>query len=484
MKKEAPEKIIYNCHTHIFTINHVPQEFGKTIVPKWIKISHVRWFYKKFLEDGIKIKWLKAIISFFQKIDQLLSKVYFVKWIYIFLKAIVIWPLLILKDVLQVDLILNDQFKSLLNRYLNLVRYADTQPGRDEAFGGQDFVLRLLMDYYPSNTKFIVLPMDMEFMDAGLPKVSYKQQMVQLKALKQSDYFGDKILPFVFADPRRIETNPRKEIDYIIDLLEKDAFTGIKIYPALGYYPFDKNLIPIYEYAQEKEIPIITHCISGIVYYRGKKDPKWNYHPVLKQKKDQTISFISLPEKKNKNFTVNFTHPMNYECLLNPDLLNAYLGTNEDNRKDLSNLKICLAHFGGEDHWKKYLKDGSSDYGRQYLINRDPKTLRGKNNNQVWKHTSWLPIICDLMSTYKNLYTDISYILHDHHLMPVLKDLITQESAIRDKILYGTDFYVVNSQSTEKELFNEIKFFLEDDDFLRISNLNPRNFLSSKLNNF
>jgi hypothetical protein len=42
-----------------------------------------------------------------------------------------------------------------------------------------------LKQQYPPNTKFIVLPMDMEFMKAGRPKQGYREQMQQLALIKK-----------------------------------------------------------------------------------------------------------------------------------------------------------------------------------------------------------------------------------------------------------------------------------------------------------
>jgi len=84
------------------------------------------------------------------------------------------------------------------------------------------------------------------------------------------------LLPFLFLDPRRIaatrnNTSKHKNYEnYAKHLLRSQQFDGIKLYPALGYYPFDKNLIEMYLFAQENEIPIITHCIEGTVFIEVK----------------------------------------------------------------------------------------------------------------------------------------------------------------------------------------------------------------------
>src|SRR6185436_827568 len=65
--------------------------------------------------------------------------------------------------------------------------------------------------------------------------------------------------------------------------IEKKKFNGFKIYPALGYYPFDVQLLPLWKYAADHQIPILTHCIRGTIFYRGSKKTEWDYHPVYKQ---------------------------------------------------------------------------------------------------------------------------------------------------------------------------------------------------------
>jgi predicted TIM-barrel fold metal-dependent hydrolase len=66
------------------------------------------------------------------------------------------------------------------------------------------------------------------------------------------------------ADPRRPEV-----VNYVIDALKRGC-KGVKTYPNLGYFPYDKRLYPVYEYCQANNVPILTHCSpSNPVYYRG-----------------------------------------------------------------------------------------------------------------------------------------------------------------------------------------------------------------------
>ena len=136
-------------------------------------------------------------------------------------------------------------------------------------------------------------------------------------------------------------------------------------------------------------------------------------------------------------------------------------------------LKICLAHFGGDNEWKKYLKDS------------EPSS---KNNEESWfddekpwseDKRSWLKIIMDLMrsnSSNNNIYADISYTAHKTNLLPLVKVLINT-LGIREKILYGSDFYMVQREETEREFSINLRGYLGEDDFNQIARINPDVFL-------
>ncbi len=100
--------------------------------------------------------------------------------------------------------------------------------------------------------------MDMDYMDAGKPIANYRAQLDDL--LKVTKNNKTNLFPFIFADPRRIAaTCDLNGVDcyeyYMLRNLSRKTFYGIKMYPALGYYPFDKNLIETYKFAQDHQIP-------------------------------------------------------------------------------------------------------------------------------------------------------------------------------------------------------------------------------------
>lgn len=419
----------------------------------------------------------------------------------------------------------------LAKRYLAIGKYAfhTTQGG----------TFRQLRRQYPDNSRLVVLPMDMEYMSAGQPRKRYRDQMQELADLKASKSCKDCLLPFIFVDARRCvslaeEKSSQQEdkifFDYvwendtivlkdcfIKDFIEVHGFIGFKIYPALGYYPFDPRLLPLWKYAAEKEIPILTHCIRGTIFYRGNKEWDWNRHPVFMQSMERidedtepiNLAPLDLPQMKNVDFSYNFTHPMNYLCLLEEPLLRKVIAkelekqTDSDLKnifgytdqhtvlaRDLRTLKICLAHFGGDDEWAKYYEKDryyfsnelmqDPDKGLNFFCNKKGEPKKGKIE-QIWKSADWYSIICSMMLQYDNVYADISYILHDTAaIQPLLKQTL-ENVKLRKKVLYGTDFFVVRNHKTDKNMLTEYEEGLSQADFTVIAKINPRKFLYNKI---
>ncbi|HEY9177507.1 MAG TPA: hypothetical protein VIN07_07450, partial [Flavipsychrobacter sp.] len=52
------KKRIINSHTHIFTIDHVPNEFGRALLPRMLSkiltIRVVKWYFKNYTVRGSK----------------------------------------------------------------------------------------------------------------------------------------------------------------------------------------------------------------------------------------------------------------------------------------------------------------------------------------------------------------------------------------------------------------------------------------------
>lgn len=246
------EKNIYNCHAHIFTNKNLPNRFlfRCPIVPAlrfkpffWLLNYPVRWFLNLLL-------WISPFDD-----------------------------------------------HGFFNRYAAFIKAAHRTEREN---------LQRLIDYYPEDSKFIILPMDFKYMEAGNVKENIDQQHKVLCELAESR--SDIIIPFAHIDPRR--HNARQMLE---DLVENHNFKGVKIYPTLGYPPDQPRLMAeIYPYMVEKNIPLMAHCSKGSVNIRGMgREKAWEY-----------------------------AHPNRYISIM----------------QKFPDLRICLAHFGGSREWKYHLK--------------------------------------------------------------------------------------------------------------------------------
>jgi len=374
--------------------------------------------------------------------------------------------------------------RALYMRYINIAQFAkyETQNG----------VLDALTHNFPDRTRFIVLPMDMDYMQAGKCRDSYPMQLKELAALKDEPKWKDILFPFIFAHPERISKTPGYA-DEIKTGLTKGTFAGIKLYPALGYFPFEKELLPTYLFAAENGIPIITHCIRGVIYYRGKRKKAWYTHPLIKNRDGSALELYSF---NNSKFATHFTHPLNYLFLLEPyylmQLLDSYndpqldalFEYNKQTRilgKDLKKLKLCFGHFGGEDEWRNYLEHDRTMADQRFMQHPD-SGIDFLDTEKILTHyfgTSWYTIIRSMMYQYENVYADISFILHDIEIISLLKETLRVEK-VRDRVLFGTDFYVVRNHGSDKELYLNLKGRLSEADFERIACDNPDRFLTTR----
>lgn len=423
MASAHPDFEIINCHTHCFTVNHVPDDFARGMF-LFYKLFPIRW-----IKNHQVIRWL---------LRQLNKR----------------WVISILGRV-------SPNTVKTLGRLRAFAAFYELESQRE--------MIDLLRGYYPSNTKFILLTMDMEYMAAGASISPFSEQLDELARIKSIPEYHDILYPFVFADPRRENVTT-----LVKQRIESGAFSGIKIYPALGYFPFDKGLKDVYQYAIEKNLPIITHCIRGPVYYRGKmKDVFGNRttHPIP--------ACQPLVNDRENPFIVNFTHPLNYECLLNKEILRKHWN---DDSVDLSKLKMCLGHFGGNDEWMKYLTDPwlPAERSSGNALDIDVPWFDVIENDEIKSRAfSWFSVVCALMERYENVYADVSYTLSDERIFPLLKLLLTSShfEKISEKILFGTDFYVVSKAGSEREMSIKLRGYLGDHLFKKIAGENPRKFL-------
>lgn len=290
--------------------------------------------------------------------------------------------------------------------------------------------------------------------------VQFEETLKEEKKEIEKKYSEKRILPFICIDPRRTDwkiskddKKKREMIDFI-EYWRKRGFRGIKIYPPLGYFPWDKDLHKVYSYAIEHEIPIITHCSPGVINSREcrrklKKRIRDNKSELIRLKVwnvNDKLRCIS-----RKKLCSYFTHPYNYKKVIE-DLIE----DREIKNEDLSKLKICFAHFGGATEVKKYLY---------------PKSLESIKEN-------WFYYIRNLLEESDVFYVDISGTWGDSQFDPLLKLILLElASKTPKKILFGSDYYMNQISFSERNFGLRIRGYLGEDKFKQIAHCNTKTFL-------
>jgi len=291
--------------------------------------------------------------------------------------------------------------------------------------GSQEAIFNECKRFYPRNSKFGVLSMDMAFMGAGHVPRQYIEQLQELGQLKIK---YPEVIPFVHIDPRRSDY-----MDILKRCIEEWGFRGVKIYPPLGYFPYDERMYPVYAYCQQHNLPIITHCSPfNPVHFKGKKKE-------LKKLLKKSRIKIDTRGMSRKEMCSKFTHPLNWEYVM----------------ADFPDLKICLGHFGSSHYWKEFLDNPG-----------------GKDN--------WFLIIKEMLEKHPNLYSDISFTLSEQTFFPLLKVLL-QDAALKPKILFGSDYYMVETAATERRFSIDLRAYLGEHDFHAIAKDNPERFFDTRL---
>ncbi len=304
----------------------------------------------------------------------------------------------------------------------------------------QEKILEDLMSNYDDNCRFVALTLDMDHMGAGRAEINYNTQLTEIVRLKLK--YMHQLLPYVSVDPRR--GSPQELLELVRTYVEKYGFIGIKLYPALGFYPYDPNLYEVYKYAEDNALPLMTHCTKGGVFYKGDR-------LTARQLWSPDLTGAMLPENdhrkdgamKVKDFKNHFTDPENYRQVL----------------KHFPKLKVCIAHYGGS---------------TEILRSRGA----GPKKKQVNPLGNFYEKTKQLISEENNIFTDVSYTLADKHVFPDLQNDIN-DSRIGGKLLFGTDYFMTIQEKGERALVKDFRDFLHPDEFQKIANSNVKNYLTS-----
>jgi predicted TIM-barrel fold metal-dependent hydrolase len=308
-----------------------------------------------------------------------------------------------------------------LERWANFVDHA-TEDSQHKLFD-------IVSGHYPRGTRFVVLPMDLRGLNKGLPKKDIEAQHTELAQLAK-DHPGQ-VIPFVHIDPRSGSSNMDgpNALEFIKRLhqegipvsqqsLDNVKFKGIKLYPPLGYTPSDEAVDKIFQYANQHKLPVTTHCMS-----RG------------------GVWTDSLPAST----LVNYTAPCNYAAIL----------------KKYPDMRLCLAHFGGNKEWDDYLS-------------------RNRNIHLPLEQMDWVSQIVTMMKSgeYPNLYADISFTMFKYQDYAKPLSLLLLDPNVGSRTLFGSDYYMSEQNKLpERNLSMTLRRCLGEDSFWKIAHNNPKQFL-------
>ncbi|MGY3088409.1 putative TIM-barrel fold metal-dependent hydrolase [Hymenobacter sp. UYAg731] len=392
---------IYNCHTHLFNLDCTPDRFLEGMAPSWVgKIG-----------------------------------------------AHLLYGLLALPTVTGWGLRLANQFPAA-RKYAAFL-------GIGSSLSPLAIFEKHLLPAYPTGTRFVALPINFDLMGAGKAPLNQESQLWQLLEVRKR--YPNTCLPFVSVDPRQ---GTAAENRAFVERWIGRGFVGIKLYPALGFYPFDKGLDEVYGYAEQNGLPIMTHCSRGGIYYQGglttalrRPDLPSNLSYPLPSPPglyDQPFPLKVEGKETNASFCDYFLDPRAYELVLDR----------------FPKLKICLAHYGGAEEIQLNIKNpGSAAF-------------------------NWYQGVRALLANpkYPNVYTDVSYTLADKSLFETLAaDLLpaTPPAPLRERVLFGTDFFMTTQEKPEDALASELMTDLLTRDptasaWQQLANENPTRYLHSK----
>jgi len=322
--------------------------------------------------------------------------------------------------------------------------------------GQLDVFRDLMLQYEDSSLKITALTLNMENMGAGPSMTGFEGQIEEILIVKKRYY--NRLNVFFGLDPRwkvsgdeikqTLEKYFTNKIHISSIVADVFPFCGIKLYPSTGYYIFDPKMKASLEWVAENKIPILTHCsyLGGIFNndrnfleanigqfnpYNNSKHPAPRPGHKLKNKFFKKI-FNTQKSENNKFYSSYFLEPESYRSILN------YF-------KSIGRpLKICFAHFGGSEHMKlqheietKNIKDPGGYFGTKPDLN-------------------WCKQIQDLMRDFDTVYTDISYSLTDSSTHNFIFNEILLKP-YRDRILFGTDFFMTEREAKEKNTYSSFK---------------------------
>jgi predicted TIM-barrel fold metal-dependent hydrolase len=282
----------------------------------------------------------------------------------------------------------------------------------------KDVARNLSDEMYQTNVVLATpLMMDLELASYDKkPEIPYRSQVVLLSEIARQ--YPGRLMPFIMFDPRR-----RAVAIMIIKALEELGFLGVKMYPPLGYHPdpgsfyndalTNGELLTVYKYCVEKDIPITVHCSKGGAYSGDLKNVKKLVHDYCKPS-----SWIPVLER-------------------------------------FPNLRINFGHFGGCDDLLE--KDNPGSWAlriKDLILNPDYKN--------VYADISYHDKALDEKTSDKYF---------------CIFNKLLEDKILKSRILFGTDWYMARHRWTEKKYVKAFVDKLDEGDLKMIAFENPMRFL-------
>lgn len=289
----------------------------------------------------------------------------------------------------------------------------------------KDASLARYFNFDKENVITTALMMDFRYGWDVKVKKNILEQIAELKELS-IDY---PVLPFLFCDPRRFNSETGNLYQIFNEAFAKTpSFFGIKMYPSLGYHPFDYRLWPIYEICEEKQIPVLSHCGGHSV------STKYREIDIYDGKEQMKIN-----EKNRKVIGDRLNDPKLWEPVL----------------KKFPKLKLNLAHFGSSGAWSNEAKKAD-------------ERIRKQNRKET---------IIGLMKKFENVYADFSYSITHESASENFIEALEKSPLLQKRCMFGSDFWVVYREGDLQE--NQKKFLDGMNEDLRIAMCidNPKRYL-------
>jgi len=262
-------------------------------------------------------------------------------------------------------------------------------------------------------------------------------------------------------------------------------FWGVKMYPRLGYSPADftsyPTLLDFYKECSAKKIPLTAHCAPGGMaiadYFLYERYDEQRFLDASRNNTGYTLKDAAKRFDGVVKGTTGRDSPSEWAKVL----------------KEVPDLKLNLAHFGGSDTWKEI---GGFEKAGKELEKRGG--ANPKKYDDYDKYGDWIRKIAELVQDHTNVYTDISYFVNNdpswffkvgydrEEVAEDLSYLINKYSGLKDRIMMGTDWYMIeiDKQKGPGDYFRKMFVMLRDvskkvgfDAWHQFSVVNPLRFM-------